>query len=374
MRRWITVVMACLLHSGAKAAIEPWQFKDEAQEQQFMQLTNELRCPKCQNNSIADSNAKIAADMRKKAYQLMQEGQNRQQIIDYMVARYGNFVTYDPPLTPFTVLLWLLPGLFAFGGVVMIVRRSPKDGSDTRTPSALSAPKIPEHPRENRAPLSSAAIRRLWPGGTLLIVLVTGGMFLKTSSIFSVLEWQRTVQKTPALLQRVLQPGAEPLTHSELELLETGLRAQLQEHPDDKEGWGILGRLNLVLGRQFTAMQSFQKAWLLAPYDRQTRLDYADILNRSASLADNQQAEQLLRGLLSGDPDNPELLNSLALNATARQQYDEAISLWQTMLQKLSSSDNRRQLIEWRIAEVQGYSDSRHPSAVPAQLPAPSLR
>ena len=85
------------------------QFKDEAQEQQFRQLTEELRCPKCQNNSIADSNSMIATDLRQKVYELMQEGKSKKEIVDYMVARYGNFVTYDPPLTPLTVLLWVLP-------------------------------------------------------------------------------------------------------------------------------------------------------------------------------------------------------------------------------------------------------------------------
>ena len=108
----------------AAAAIDTWQFKDEAQEQQFRTLTEELRCPKCQNNSIADSNAMIAHDMRQKVYELMQQGQSRQQIIDYMVARYGNFVTYEPPVTPSTIVLWLLPALFIVGGGLVIWRSS----------------------------------------------------------------------------------------------------------------------------------------------------------------------------------------------------------------------------------------------------------
>ncbi|SUG03205.1 cytochrome c-type biogenesis protein CcmH [Salmonella enterica subsp. enterica serovar Pullorum] len=98
-------------------------FKDEAQEQQFRQLTEQLRCPKCQNNSIADSNAMIATDMRRRVYDLMQEGKSRQEIIDYMVARYGNFVTYDPPLTPLTVLLWVLPlAAIVAGGWIIVAR------------------------------------------------------------------------------------------------------------------------------------------------------------------------------------------------------------------------------------------------------------
>ncbi len=126
MARWLTGLFALCISFGVLAAIDTWQFKDEAQEQQFRQLTEQLRCPKCQNNSIADSNAMIASDMRQKVYELQQQGQSKQQIIDYMVARYGHFVTYEPPLTPSTLVLWLLPALFVTGGVLVIVKRARK--------------------------------------------------------------------------------------------------------------------------------------------------------------------------------------------------------------------------------------------------------
>lgn len=123
MMRLLTL-LAALLSFSVLAAIDTYQFKDEAQEQQFRQLTSQLRCPKCQNNSIADSNAMIASDMRQKVYELQQQGQTQQQIIDYMVARYGNFVTYEPPITPGTIVLWLLPALFILGGIIVVVRRA----------------------------------------------------------------------------------------------------------------------------------------------------------------------------------------------------------------------------------------------------------
>ncbi|MGC6203943.1 MULTISPECIES: cytochrome c-type biogenesis protein [unclassified Citrobacter] len=117
-------LLTALLSFQALAAIDTYPFKNEAQEQQFRQLTAQLRCPKCQNNSIADSNSMIAADMRKKVWQLMEEGQSNQQITDYMVARYGNFVTYEPPVTLATLILWLLPACFVLGGALVIFRLS----------------------------------------------------------------------------------------------------------------------------------------------------------------------------------------------------------------------------------------------------------
>lgn len=120
-----TLLLLCglLFSINLWATIDTLQFDSVAQEEQYRDLTASLRCPKCQNNSIADSNAMIAADMRLKVYQLMKQGQSRQQIIDYMVARYGNFVSYSPPVTPSTVILWAGPALFALlGGAVIILR------------------------------------------------------------------------------------------------------------------------------------------------------------------------------------------------------------------------------------------------------------
>ncbi|MBU5384889.1 cytochrome c-type biogenesis protein CcmH [Citrobacter cronae] len=126
-------LLTALLSFQALAAIDTYPFKNEAQEQQFRQLTAQLRCPKCQNNSIADSNSMIAADMRKKVWQLMAEGQSNQQITDYMVARYGNFVTYEPPVTLATLILWLLPACFVLGGALVIFRlsRRPRAARET---------------------------------------------------------------------------------------------------------------------------------------------------------------------------------------------------------------------------------------------------
>ena len=88
--RFLLGVLMLVISGSSLAAIDVMQFKDEAQEQQFRQLTEQLRCPKCQNNSIADSNSMIATDLRQKVYELMQEGKSKQEIVDYMVARYGN--------------------------------------------------------------------------------------------------------------------------------------------------------------------------------------------------------------------------------------------------------------------------------------------
>jgi cytochrome c-type biogenesis protein CcmH len=103
------LMLLTTLASAALAAIDAYQFADPAQEQQFRELTAELRCPKCQNQNIADSNAPLAQDLRQRVYEMTRQGRAKQDIVDFMVARYGDFVTYRPPMRPLTWVLWFGP-------------------------------------------------------------------------------------------------------------------------------------------------------------------------------------------------------------------------------------------------------------------------
>ncbi|SQD80622.1 cytochrome c-type biogenesis protein [Moritella yayanosii] len=118
------VLMTLMLSFSAAAVIDVYDFETEEQEVLFRTLTAELRCPKCQNNNLADSNASIAKDMRQKTYNMVIEGQNEDQIVTYWIDRFGNFVLYKPPVTLGTAILWVGPGLFVLFGGLIIVRNS----------------------------------------------------------------------------------------------------------------------------------------------------------------------------------------------------------------------------------------------------------
>ncbi|ROL88299.1 cytochrome c-type biogenesis protein [Pseudomonas protegens] len=140
MKRWLAAAILGLSIAGvAHAAIDTYQFANDTDRERFRELTKELRCPKCQNQDIADSNAPIAADLRKEIFRMLGEGKDNQQIIDFMVDRYGDFVRYKPALTGKTALLWFGPaGLLLCGLVIIavIVRRRRVERSDS--PNTLS--------------------------------------------------------------------------------------------------------------------------------------------------------------------------------------------------------------------------------------------
>ena len=124
------LLIACLLGAAvglglvgvARAAIDTYEFKDEVERERFRSLTEDLRCPKCQNQNIADSNAPIATDLRREIYRMLDDGRSDKEIVDFLVMRYGDFVMYKPPLDSRTWLLWYGPfGLLGLGAIVLCV-------------------------------------------------------------------------------------------------------------------------------------------------------------------------------------------------------------------------------------------------------------
>ena len=107
---------------------DTYAFNDKVTEIRFNALNKELRCPKCQNQNLADSNSPIAADLRREVYDMLQQGKADMEIIDFMVSRYGEFVLYRPRVSSLTYILWYGPaGLLIIGVivVVLVLRRKP---------------------------------------------------------------------------------------------------------------------------------------------------------------------------------------------------------------------------------------------------------
>ncbi|WP_435980633.1 cytochrome c-type biogenesis protein [Psychrobacter sp. DM4] len=104
-------MLACLLGITAHAAIDVYDFDSVQQEAQYRGLIEELRCPKCQNQNLAGSDAPIAQDLKQKIYDMVKDGRSDGEIRVYMQERYGDFISYKPPVRPSTWILWFFPPL-----------------------------------------------------------------------------------------------------------------------------------------------------------------------------------------------------------------------------------------------------------------------
>ena len=112
------ILLVSAMHLHAVSTVEVHEFSDPAIEARYYGLIDELRCPKCQNTNLAGSDAPIAQDLRATVYRLLvEEQQTDAQIREYLVARYGDFVLYDPPFNAGTAALWLLPLLALLIGI-----------------------------------------------------------------------------------------------------------------------------------------------------------------------------------------------------------------------------------------------------------------
>ena len=135
--RLAVLALGALLATAALAIDSGPAFEDPELQKRYDTLVNELRCLVCQNNSIADSNAMLASDLRREVRELIAQGKTDAEIRSYMTDRYGDFVLYRPPVTPRTWILWAAPALLLFGGIaaasVVIARRARAARNDPST-------------------------------------------------------------------------------------------------------------------------------------------------------------------------------------------------------------------------------------------------
>ena len=138
MRQILILVLSLLFIQSVQAVIETYQFDDPKQEQTYYEIINELRCPKCQNQTIADSDAPLSKDLRFIVQQKIKAGESKRQILAYMQERYGDFVLYDPPVQPANYILWFSPVIIFLVILIVVVARVGRrkvvtDASDDQT-------------------------------------------------------------------------------------------------------------------------------------------------------------------------------------------------------------------------------------------------
>ena len=145
--RYCALLVLTALALPAWSVIETYEFSSPEMEERYQALSAELRCPKCQNQNIADSNAPIAQDLRKQLYEQLNVGKDDTEIVDYMVQRYGEFVMYRPRWGLDTAVLWLAPVLLLCAAALVLFstlrRGRTEDGAGDLTDDDSTPPRPP---------------------------------------------------------------------------------------------------------------------------------------------------------------------------------------------------------------------------------------
>lgn len=136
--RLILCALLLGLVGPALAAMDAYEFESPEQKARFQILIEELRCPKCQNQNLADSNAPIAKDLRDRTYSLVREGRSDAEIRDYLIERYGEFISYRPPFRGATALLWAGPFVLLAVVLGILVWRIRRRASKAATPMSAA--------------------------------------------------------------------------------------------------------------------------------------------------------------------------------------------------------------------------------------------
>ena len=124
----LLTLLSSICLSVQASPVETYLFKNEVSQKRYQALVKELRCPKCQNQNLADSNSQIAVDLRQEVYEMIELGKADAEIVNFMVERYGEFVLYRPRVSSMTYILWFGPVIFLMVGIIIVivmVRRKP---------------------------------------------------------------------------------------------------------------------------------------------------------------------------------------------------------------------------------------------------------
>ncbi|PLP96878.1 cytochrome c-type biogenesis protein CcmH [Cupriavidus pauculus] len=337
--------MACLLSALAwQAAAAP--LSDAELDARVHALSQQLRCLVCQNQTLADSNAELAVDLRRQIRAQLAQGASDTAIKDYLVQRYGDFVLYDPPFKPSTWLLWLGP--FVLLAVVagwLWRRRKHRPSLSARPPNAAAGRKpaveepAPYHPRSK------------WTTATLCVMLPPAAAMLYLHL------------GNPAAVMQVddahsLSGDAHTPEIAQIEAMVDQLARRLQAQPQDADGWAMLARSYTVLERFDDAAAAYARAVALAPDVAALRADYADVLASLNGGSLEGAAMEQIRTALAADPDDPKSLALAASAAAERGDARSAIDYWQHLYRLLPPDSQTAARVAANLAAARQTSGS----------------
>lgn len=312
--------------SFAHAVIETYEFGTEADEARYHDLTQVLRCPKCQNQNLDGSNAPIAQDLRRELARLIQEGKTDDEIVDFMVARYGDFVLYDPPFKASTLVLWVAPGVFLLIGLgvlwFVLRRRS--------VPSAVAvlsddAPTVPLPAQSDGAPG--------WRLYAVTGVVILGASLVLYSQLGAWQEMQitRLTQAMYNELTLAARENREP-DRAPAQKLISRLEPFVARHPDNLTMVYLLGSSYAHIDDYEKAIPHYKNYLMAVPTDEEALTEYVHILYFAAGRQLSERVQFVVERALTLNPDNVQILTLLARHHYEQGAVETALGYWEHIL------------------------------------------
>lgn len=405
----LLVLLACV--SPLYAAVETYDFNTDLERKRYNTFIDELRCPKCQNQNLAGSDSPIAADLRRELHRMVQAGQSDTQIVDFMVARYGEFVLYRPRMTLKTIVLWLAPIAFLIFGlawVIWVVRRQKNHLSATELTQdeyqALSSllekepNQLTSRQRQNIAlyqqrldelnaqkdaqsigsddysvlilealrnvlndfqsldePKSPSKAHGLsWPIGlivisAILLPIAVWGIYQKLGARPD-LEIHQKITDFYAL--RESTNDQQKLLGAQNELVSL-MEERLDSAPDKLNYAGLLAQVYTQRGEHLKAAEFYS---LLAKAEPENANIQAQLAQSLYFAYDRKMEPPVIKAMdktLSIDPKNPIVLGLQGIHFFNQKQYEQALRAWQTLLMVLPQGSQQAKLIERGIMQAQ---------------------
>ncbi len=313
--------------------------QDPVVEKRLNSISENLRCLVCQNESLAGSRADLAEDLRREVRNLILTGKSDKEIIDFLVARYGDYVLYDPPFKATTLLLWVGPFALlvgSLGGLILFLRRRARQSppiADTSTGGEMA-----DEMDETEAALDSNTLNHAQPrrGRWLLWLLL---LLIPLGAVSVYLK----VGKPAAMNPDVARPTPDP------EVMVARLQAKMDANPDNPQGWMLLGRAYMVLNRPQEAIKAYDHILPEVKKDPQLTAAYAEALAASGNMAG---AQLWIDNALKRGSKDPQIIFLAGGLAFAHGDNAKAIRYWNDVLKQLPAGSEEARFVQENIDEA----------------------
>lgn len=351
------IFLACLFilpvwAVSSYAVIETYEFESAEQEARYQHFTEVLRCPKCQNQNLAGSDSAIAADLRRELAAQIRAGKGDDEIVDFMVARFGDFVLYDPPFKSSTWLLWLIPAGFLLVGLsaVILLVRHRRSSDDAVWESASVSPSPPVEGLSKRHAVMGLLL-------AMAVALCASAYLYQRYGALESLLISRLANDfyAEAALAAREQRVADPALARELlqRLQQEEKKGEGEKPASDLQRLYLQGSLHAYLS-EFDQAIPYYKEYLMAfPTDERVLTEYVQILYLAADNQLTERVQFVVGRALDLNPHNQEVLALLAMHHFEQGEFWQAVGYWQKILSFMPPDDPGRPLLEKAIAAAE---------------------